>query len=189
MSTTQASSARSPLTRHCACGPAKRLRKCRRHRLHTLWLQFSSRNHTAQMSDSIIDRRSSRTPTWVDTYIGRRIQQRRAEFNMSQTRLGELVGLTFQQIQKFESGANRVAASRLADIAAVLKASPGDFFPPTSDAAPRLQRGDLDQTLEAIAAIIERHEQSIAELQGIYHRLASLGQLEPGGASNGRIKV
>ena len=135
------------------------------------------------MSDTINERRSSKSPTWIDTYIGRRIQQRRAEINMSQTKLGDLVGLTFQQIQKFENGINRVAASRLANIAAVLQASPGDFFPPTGDAAPKLRQGDLDQTLDAIAEIIARHEQSIEELRSTYRRIANLAQLETGAAA------
>ena len=126
------------------------------------------------MSDTITARRSSRSPTWVDIYIDRRIQQRRIEADMSQTALGNLVGLTFQQIQKFESGINRVPASRLADIAAVLKAGPGDFFPPIDSTAPHLRRGDLNQVMELIAEQIGRQKELLDDLQHLYRQLSLL---------------
>ena len=47
---------------------------------------------------------------------------------MSQEKLGELLGLTFQQVQKYEKGTNRISASRLADISKILEVSPGYFF-------------------------------------------------------------
>jgi transcriptional regulator with XRE-family HTH domain len=60
--------------------------------------------------------------------VGARIRQRRTLLGMSQERLGEALGLTFQQIQKYERGINRVGASRLYDLARVLDVAVGYFF-------------------------------------------------------------
>ncbi|MCR9255506.1 MAG: helix-turn-helix domain-containing protein [Alphaproteobacteria bacterium] len=70
--------------------------------------------------------RGARTP--VDAHVGRRIRQRRHYLGMTQSDLGDGVGLAFQQIQKYEQGINRVTASRLLDIATVLGVPIGFFF-------------------------------------------------------------
>lgn len=62
----------------------------------------------------------SSSPSPVDVYVGSRIRLRRTLLGMSQERLGTALGLTFQQVQKYERGANRVGASRLYDLARVL---------------------------------------------------------------------
>lgn len=64
----------------------------------------------------------------VDVYVGKRMRERRTSLGMSQTALGEAVDLTFQQIQKYERGANRVGASRLFEFAKVLDVPIGFFF-------------------------------------------------------------
>ncbi len=64
----------------------------------------------------------------VDIHVGTRIRLRRTLMGLSQEKLGELVGLTFQQIQKSEKGANRVGASRLYQFAKVLEVPPSFFF-------------------------------------------------------------
>lgn len=64
----------------------------------------------------------------VDTHVGKRIRQRRWLIGMTQQKLAELVGIKFQQIQKYETGANRVSASRLWDIAESLGVPVGFFF-------------------------------------------------------------
>lgn len=64
----------------------------------------------------------------VDVYVGTRIRQRRSLLGMSQTTLGKAVGLTFQQIQKYERGANRIGSSRLYEFAKVLDVSVSYFF-------------------------------------------------------------
>ena len=63
----------------------------------------------------------------VDVHVGGRIRLRRTLLGMSQERLGEALGLTFQQVQKYERGANRVSASRLFDLSRVLDV-PISFF-------------------------------------------------------------
>lgn len=67
-------------------------------------------------------------PNPIDVHVGKKLQLRRTLLGMSQERLGTLIGLTFQQIQKYESGANRVSSSRLFDIAQVLEIGIPYFF-------------------------------------------------------------
>lgn len=62
-----------------------------------------------------------RTANAIDRKLGARVRARRLEIGMSQERLAELTRVTFQQIQKYEKGMNRIAASRLMDIADALK--------------------------------------------------------------------
>ena len=64
----------------------------------------------------------------VDTHVGKRIRHRRWMLGMTQQQLAEKVGIKFQQIQKYETGANRVSASRLWDIAETLNVNVAFFF-------------------------------------------------------------
>ena len=69
-----------------------------------------------------------RSTNAIDQAVGRRVRVRRLELKMSQERLADLLGVTFQQIQKYEKGVNRIAASRLFAVAAVLEKPVGYFF-------------------------------------------------------------
>jgi transcriptional regulator with XRE-family HTH domain len=71
------------------------------------------------------DERSANT---IDRRLGQRLRARRLESGLSQERLAELLGLTFQQVQKYEKGVNRIAASRLFDIANALEVPVAFFF-------------------------------------------------------------
>ena len=64
----------------------------------------------------------------VDVHVGSRMRQRRTLLGMSQTKLGNAVGLTFQQIQKYERGSNRIGSSRLFEFAKVLDVPVSHFF-------------------------------------------------------------
>ena len=64
---------------------------------------------------------SAKTPNPVDKYVGSRVRMRRIMLGMSQEKLGEALGLTFQQVQKYEKGTNRVGASRIQQIAEILQ--------------------------------------------------------------------
>ena len=64
-----------------------------------------------------------KSPNATDTHVGKRVRMRRLMLDMSQTNLGEAVSLTFQQIQKYEKGTNRIGASRLQHIAHTLQVS------------------------------------------------------------------
>jgi transcriptional regulator with XRE-family HTH domain len=65
----------------------------------------------------------------VDQYVGARICERRVALGLSQSELGAKIDVTFQQVQKYEKGTNRVSASRLFRIAEVLRMNVAEFFP------------------------------------------------------------
>ncbi|MFV1849556.1 MAG: helix-turn-helix domain-containing protein [Porticoccaceae bacterium] len=73
-------------------------------------------------------RTASGKPNPVDIHVGARVRLRRTLLGMSQEKLGEAIGLTFQQVQKYERGANRVGASRLYDLSRVLEVPVSFFF-------------------------------------------------------------
>jgi transcriptional regulator with XRE-family HTH domain len=70
---------------------------------------------------------TKRDPNFVDRHVGNRMRMRRLLVGMSQEKLGEMLGITFQQVQKYEKGSNRVSASRLFQVAKVLSV-PVQFF-------------------------------------------------------------
>ncbi len=67
-------------------------------------------------------------PSPVDVHVGARMRQRRTLLGMTQTDLGDALGLTFQQVQKYERGTNRIGSSRLYDLSRVLDVSIEHFF-------------------------------------------------------------
>lgn len=69
-----------------------------------------------------------KSPNAVDHHIGLRVRRRRTALGMSQEALGDALGLTFQQVQKYEKGANRIGASRLLQIAGILGVGIEFFF-------------------------------------------------------------
>ncbi|HQT37817.1 MAG TPA: helix-turn-helix transcriptional regulator [Acidocella sp.] len=81
------------------------------------------------MPEEVTERpeRDSR-PSPIDIHVGSRVRLRRTLLGMSQERLGDALGLTFQQVQKYERGVNRVGASRLFDISRVLDVPISYFF-------------------------------------------------------------
>jgi transcriptional regulator with XRE-family HTH domain len=88
----------------------------------------------------------------VDIHVGRRLRQRRALLGLSQDKLGRAVGLTFQQIQKYERGSNRIGASRLLQLSRALAVPIAYFFedaPGQTDKAPRASRGKTDGKIKA----------------------------------------
>jgi transcriptional regulator with XRE-family HTH domain len=80
---------------------------------------------------------TAKTPNPIDKHVGSRVRMRRLLLGMSQEKLGDALGITFQQIQKYEKGTNRIGASRLQQISGVLNAPVSFFF----DDAP----GDANQ--------------------------------------------
>jgi transcriptional regulator with XRE-family HTH domain len=71
---------------------------------------------------------SKKSPNPVDKHVGSRVRMRRMMLSMSQEKLGKALGLTFQQVQKYEKGTNRVGASRLQQISQILQVPPAFFF-------------------------------------------------------------
>ena len=97
----------------------------------------------------------------VDVHVGKRVRHRRWMVGMTQQQLGDIVGIKFQQIQKYETGMNRISASRLWDIAQALDVSISFFFEGFEDeAAPAAhttadlpERGDLLADKEALELV------------------------------------
>ena len=77
--------------------------------------------------EEVESERGSRRPNPMDAHVGTRVRLRRMLLGMSQEKLGEHLGLTFQQVQKYEKGVNRIGASRLFDLSRVLGV-PVQFF-------------------------------------------------------------
>ncbi|GGD10579.1 hypothetical protein GCM10011335_11830 [Aureimonas glaciei] len=67
-------------------------------------------------------------PDVVDVHVGRRVRQVRLLKNLTQEELGQKIGVSYQQVQKYETGANRISASRLYRIAVEFEVEPGWFF-------------------------------------------------------------
>ena len=76
---------------------------------------------------------TSDTPNPIDVHVGRRVRLRRKQCGLSQGSLGEALGLTFQQVQKYERGANRVSASKLYEISRTLQTPVTYFFDGLAD--------------------------------------------------------
>ena len=71
---------------------------------------------------------AKKKPNSTDCYVGARVRMRRMMLGMTQQKLGDALGLTFQQVQKYEKGANRISASRLQQIAQILQVPESFFF-------------------------------------------------------------
>ncbi len=91
-------------------------------------------------------------PNPIDVHVGARVRLRRTLLGITQEKLGEALGLTFQQVQKYERGANRVSASRLFDMARVLDVPVGYFFDDMSDDVRRNSPSQMSSTDEPEAA-------------------------------------
>lgn len=71
---------------------------------------------------------AKKAPNPIDKHVGSRVRMRRMMLSMSQEKLGDALGLTFQQVQKYEKGTNRIGASRLQAIANILQVPVSFFF-------------------------------------------------------------
>ena len=115
---------------------------------------------------------STKAPNPVDKYVGSRVRMRRIMLGMSQEKLGEALGLTFQQVQKYEKGTNRVGASRLQQISEILQVPVSFLFDggPTGSGADGFSEGasptyvaDFLATAEGLA-LTRAFTRSIVEL-------------------------
>ena len=80
---------------------------------------------------------AKKAPNPIDKHVGSRVRMRRMMLSMSQEKLGDALGLTFQQVQKYEKGTNRIGASRLQQISSILQVPVAFFF----EGAPDLPGG------------------------------------------------
>ena len=97
------------------------------------------REERANLQPAKADRMPPGIPNPVDIHVGSRVRLRRTLLGLSQEKLGEAVGLTFQQIQKYERGANRIGASRLFEFSRILDVPVSFFF---DDMAERAKVGE-----------------------------------------------
>lgn len=134
----------------------------------------------AKLAETIVTRRHSsrgRTPSGkpnpIDVHVGGRVRLRRTLLGMSQEKLGEALGLTFQQVQKYERGANRVGASRLFDLSRVLDVPVSFFFDDMTQEveslSPRLISGLAEEPAAMEADPMTKRE--TLELVRAYYRI------------------
>ena len=93
-------------------------------------------------SMSLAAKRSRAQANTVDTYVGQRIRDKRNERGMSQTEVANAIGVTFQQVQKYERGTNRVGASRLFDLAHILSVPIQYFFAGLNNQSTPIEKED-----------------------------------------------
>ena len=91
----------------------------------------------------------TKTPNPIDRHVGSRVRMRRVLLSLSQEKLGEALGVTFQQVQKYEKGTNRIGASRLQQIAKILEVPPSFFFEGAPTGERDLQPGFAESTSSA----------------------------------------
>ncbi|HUS55513.1 MAG TPA: helix-turn-helix transcriptional regulator [Thermohalobaculum sp.] len=116
----------------------------------------------------------------VDLHVGQRVRQRRWMLDLTQTQLGDLVGIKFQQIQKYETGANRISASRMWDIANSLGVPISFFFEGLDGQAADTSesRGDIltdreaGDLVRAYYAIPENQRRSLFDLARVLSEAA-----------------
>ncbi|MGF1462450.1 MAG: helix-turn-helix domain-containing protein [Maricaulaceae bacterium] len=111
-----------------------------------------------------------KTPNPIDIHVGAQVRLRRLTLGMSQDKLGESLGVTFQQVQKYERGANRIGASRLYRLSQVLDV-PVSFFFEGHDQAENAQGfGEGDQT-PLVYGLINSHDG--VQLASAFSRISS----------------
>jgi transcriptional regulator with XRE-family HTH domain len=120
-------------------------------------------------------RTPSGKPNPIDAHVGARVRLRRTLLGMSQEKLGEAIGLTFQQVQKYERGANRVGASRLFDLSRVLDVPISFFFDDMSDdtsaQSPRMMVAGLVEETTASMEADPMTKRETLELVRAYYRI------------------
>jgi transcriptional regulator with XRE-family HTH domain len=145
----------------------------------------------------------------VDLHVGTRVRQRRTLLGMSQTALGNAVGLTFQQVQKYERGSNRIGSSRLFEFAKVLDVPVSYFFDemPSNALAGRPMSGrgrkggfgeaatpfeqEKDPLIKRETLELVRAYYKIRDIQvrkRIFETVKSLGTAAPGATVSGATK-
>lgn len=113
-------------------------------------------------------------PDPVDVHVGSRVRLRRTLLGMSQERLGDALGLTFQQIQKYERGANRIGSSRLFKISQILEVPVSFFFDDMPDGEAPHHAGGVDGLSEPPASPYQPDQLSrreTLELVRAYYRI------------------
>jgi transcriptional regulator with XRE-family HTH domain len=90
----------------------------------------------SKSDNEMIEKTEERSPNPVDLHVGARVRMRRKLLGVSQEKLADALGLTFQQVQKYERGTNRISASKLFEIGRFLQAPVSYFFDGVGPASP-----------------------------------------------------
>ena len=114
---------------------------------------------------------TSANPNPIDIHVGQRVRLRRTLMGMSQEKLGDALGLTFQQVQKYERGANRIGASRLFDLAKALQVPVGFFFDDLSSDPTTVDVDKVGDTKGSNEDPMQKRE--TIELVRAYYRIAN----------------
>ncbi|KSV88235.1 helix-turn-helix domain-containing protein [Sinorhizobium sp. GL28] len=99
---------------------------------------------------------NTKAPSQIDVFVGSRVRMRRLMAGLSQEKLADGLGITFQQVQKYEKGTNRIGASRLQAIADILGVHPSFFFQEGDDVAAR--NGDTTREPSEISSFVSSKE-------------------------------
>src|SRR5271155_5444518 len=119
-------------------------------------------------------RQKSDRPHPIDIHVGSRVRLRRNILSLSQEKLGEAIGLTFQQVQKYERGADRIGASRSHDLSRVLDVPVSFFFDDMDPVrAPAIPAGFSEPPGEAFDSDPLRKRETV-ELVGAYYKIDDL---------------
>src|SRR3954449_7580465 len=103
----------------------------------------------------------TQTPNPIDIRVGARLRLRRSMLGLSQAKLGEAIGLTFQQVQKYERGANRIGASRLHELSRVLDVPISFFFDDTDPVRAPATGGFAEPPAQAFESDSLRKQETI----------------------------
>ncbi len=126
---------------------------------------------------------TQKSPRPVDTHVGQRMRLRRQILDVSQMELARRLGITFQQVQKYEKGANRISASRLVEIAAALEV-PVTYFFEGLDSAHEGGGKDQDLLIDSNGAALLRAFNRISD-KAVQRALISVVQAASTGTSDG----
>jgi transcriptional regulator with XRE-family HTH domain len=118
-------------------------------------------------------RRKSDQPNPIDVHVGSRVRLRRNMLGLSQEKLGEAIGLTFQQVQKYERGANRIGASRLLELSRILDV-PVQFFYDDQDPVRAPAIAGFAETEQASFDSDPLRRRDTVELVGAYYEITEV---------------
>jgi transcriptional regulator with XRE-family HTH domain len=114
-------------------------------------------------------RRKTDRPNPIDIHVGSRVRLRRNMLGLSQEKLGEAIGLTFQQVQKYERGANRIGASRLLELSRVLGVPVAFFYDQTDPVhAPPVPTGFEESPQEGFDSDPLRRRETVELVDAYY---------------------
>jgi len=120
------------------------------------------------------DIEQTRKPDPIDVHVGSRVRLRRMLLGMSQEELGSQLGLTFQQVQKYERGANRIGASRLYKISRILEVPVSFFFDDMPAGGDAIGMGEPGVEETAVNGMVGQFTGEAVELIRSYYRLDNL---------------